>query len=62
MSLENGYFFPHTVKIAMSDGNNRFGLDLAYSKVELNKNINFQFSVPSSYSRVSLEELLKIFQ
>ncbi len=62
LSLESGYFFPHLVKIDMSDGNSQFRLDVAYNKVELDKNVNFQLSVPSSYSRVSLEELLKMFQ
>jgi len=62
MSLESGYFFPHLVKITLSDGKSRFQLDVAYNKVELNKNLNFQFSVPSSYTQVTLEELLKMLQ
>ncbi len=62
MSLENGYFFPHLVKIIVSDGKSRNQMDISYNKVELNKNLNFQFSVPSSYRQVTLDELLKILQ
>jgi len=61
-SLETGYFFPHLVKINLSDGNKPFQLDVAYNKVELNKNLNFQSSVPDSYTQVTLEELLKMLQ
>ena len=62
MSLESEHSFPHLVKIIMSDGNTQTQMDIAYNKVELNKNLNFQFSVPSSYTRVTLDELLKILQ
>ena len=61
MPLESGYNFPHWVKMILSN-ENEIRMDIAYNKVELNKNLNFQFSVPSSYTQVSLEELLKIVQ
>jgi hypothetical protein len=61
-SLESGHIFPHLVKIILSGGTEQYQLDVAYNKVELNKNLNFQFSVPSSYTQVTLEELLKILQ
>jgi len=62
MSMESGYFFPHLIKMTMSDGENQHQIDIAYSKVEVDKKLNFQFSVPSSYTQVTLEELLKILQ
>ncbi len=61
-ALENGYFFPHAVKITVSDGNKQHRMDVSYNKVELNKNLNFHFPVPSSYTQVTLEELLKMLQ
>ena len=60
--LENGHVFPHLVKITVPDGKKRNQLDILYNKIEVNKNINFQFSVPSAYTKVSWDELLKILQ
>ena len=60
--LENGYVFPRLVKITLPDEKGRNQLDILYNKIELDKNLNFQFSVPSSYTRVSWDELLKILQ
>jgi hypothetical protein len=62
MSQENKRTFPHLVKIILSSENGQTQLDIAYNKVELDKNLNFQFSIPFSYTQVSLEELLKILQ
>ena len=61
-TLESGHIFPYLVKIIVSDETGQNQLDIAYNKVELNKSLNFQFSVPSSYTNVTLEELLKILQ
>ena len=60
--LEDGYLFPHQVTITLSDGKVRNQLDVSYNKVELNKSLNFQFSVPSSYTKVTWEELLQILR
>ena len=60
--LENGYIFPHSLKTIVPDGNGQNRVDIAYNKVELNKKLNFQFSIPDSYTKVTLGELLKILQ
>ena len=62
MPLENGYLFPHLVKTIVPDGNGQNRMNIAYNKIELNKKLNFQFSIPASYTKVTLEELLKILQ
>jgi len=61
-SLQDGYNFPHLVKMTISDGDRRFQMDIAYNKVELDKKLNFAFSIPSSYKEVSLDDLLKMLQ
>jgi hypothetical protein len=61
-SLESGYFFPHLVKITVSDGKEQHRMDVSYNKIELDKKLNFNFPVPSSYTQVTLEELLKMLQ
>jgi hypothetical protein len=63
VALDNGYVFPHTIKVNLSEGNKRqHEMDMVYNKVELNKNFNFQFSVPSSYREVTWEQLMNTLQ
>jgi hypothetical protein len=62
-TLENDYSFPYNIKITVSEGNGKQqGVDLLYNKIELNKNLNFQFSIPSSYKEVRWEELMNMLQ
>lgn len=61
-ALENGYFFPHLIKITASSGKDQNQIDVTYNKIELDKNLNFQFSVPSSYTEVTWEELVQMLR
>ena len=61
-ALENGSFFPHQIKFQASDGKNPKNLDVDYKKVELDKKLVFDSSVPSSYEKVSLEDILSMLQ
>ena len=60
--LQDGYNFPHLVKVTISDGKKQHQIDIAYNKVEQDKKLNVEFSVPSSYKEVSLDDLLKMLQ
>ena len=61
-ALENGFIFPHQIKFQTSDGKSPKNLDIDYKKVELDKKLVFDSSVPSSYEKVSMEDLLSMLQ
>lgn len=60
-AMENGTIFPHLIKFQASDGKSPKNLDIEYKKVELNKALLFDSSVPSNYQKVTIEELLSMF-
>lgn len=59
-ALDNGYIFPHQIKFQTSDGKRPKNMDIDYKKIELDKKLNFDSSVPSNYEKVSIEDLLSI--
>ena len=61
-ALENGYFFPHQINFSMNDGTKNNQLDIEYKKIEINKDLNFDFTVPSSYKAVTLNELMDMLK
>lgn len=61
-ALENGFIFPHQIKFQASDGKRSKNLDIDYKKVEIDKDLTFDSSVPASYEKVSMDELMSMFQ
>lgn len=56
--LDSGRF-PKRSNIEYSSGKTKVKAELVYSKTEINKTLNMQFSIPSSYTRMEWKDLLK---
>ncbi|HOU67291.1 MAG TPA: DUF4292 domain-containing protein [Paludibacteraceae bacterium] len=59
-ALENGYFFPHQTGFSLNDGNHTNQLDIEYKKIDINKELNFDGTIPSSYTAVTFDELMNM--
>ncbi len=57
-SPTGGVSFPKDSKLEYASSKNMIRAEFVYSKIEINKSLNMQFSVPSSYSRIGLEDLI----
>ena len=44
------------------DGRNVGGLSLSYSRIQIDKDLKINTSVPSKYERVTAEQLLKMLK
>jgi hypothetical protein len=50
--LNEGYHFPKTISVKSFSAGKSLNIDLDYTKIQVNTNLNFPFSVPSSYTKI----------
>lgn len=53
--------FPKTMQIEMSSAKRKIGSTLEFAKMEFDKSLQVECPIPSRYSKVDLNEILKIF-
>jgi hypothetical protein len=56
----NNIYFPYRSEINYSDDKNKCNIVINYSKIELDNNINFNFTIPSSYKKIDFADIFKI--
>ena len=59
-TLLKNLFFPHEMKIAASTQKTKLDTSISLSAISLNDTLTLNNSVPSSYTRVELKEVLKM--
>lgn len=59
-TLLKNLFFPHEMKIAASTDKTKLNTSISLSAISLNDSLTLNNSVPSSYTRVELKEVLKL--
>lgn len=53
-------FFPHIMEISFMKGNsNQGGMDISYSRIQLDRTLNMDFSIPAKYKRITFAQVLK---
>ena len=60
-SLMKDLFFPYEMKIAASMQKRKLNTSLSLSSIILNDPLTLETSIPDSYTRVELKEVLKMF-
>ena len=52
--------FPHIMEISFMKGNsNQGGMDISYSRIQLDRTLNMDFSIPAKYKRITFAQVLK---
>ncbi len=52
--------FPRIMKISFMKGNsNQGGMDISYSRIQLDRTLNMDFSIPAKYKRITFAQVLK---
>ncbi len=59
-ALLKDFFFPHEMKIVASASKTNFDTSISLSSISLNDTLTLNSSIPSSYTRVELKEVLKL--
>lgn len=60
-SLMKNIFFPHEMKIIASTEKRKLNTSLSLSDVNLNTPMDLETSIPGSYTKIELSEVLKMF-
>lgn len=58
--LLNNAIFPHKMNMAFSSDSREINTELSFSNVVINEPVSLSFNVPSNYSKVSIEDILRI--
>lgn len=56
--IDNGYTYPTSMLAKIGIGDKRVDLGINYSSLEVNKEVKIDTSIPDSYQKVTLKELL----
>ncbi len=59
-ALLKNLFFPHEMKIVASTQKTKLDTSISLSSISLNESLTLNSSIPSSYTRVELKEVLKL--
>lgn len=59
-ALMKSLFFPHEMKIAATTQKSKLETSISLSSIVLDESLTLENSIPSSYTRVGLEEVLKM--
>lgn len=59
-SLENKAQFPMQMDIQLGDKKNKMGVIFQFTKIELDKNVEIDFSIPKKYNRITLEQAITL--
>lgn len=52
--------FPRIMEISFMKGNsNQGGMDISYSRIQLDRTLNMDFSIPAKYKRITFAQVLK---
>lgn len=56
----SSYLFPRIMEISFMKGNsNQGGMDISYSRIQLDRTLNMDFSIPAKYKRITFAQVLK---
>lgn len=61
-SLMESLFFPYEMDIAATTPNHNLNTSLSFSSISLNEPLSIETSIPRSYTRVKLKDILKILE
>lgn len=60
-SLVNDYSFPLEMVITISTPKRKMNSTMQFSRIEFGKKVNVELNIPSRYSRVGIDDILKMF-
>lgn len=59
-SVVSGCLFPCSMEIALMKGeSSQGGMDISYSRIQLDRTLNMDFTIPAKYKRITFAQILK---
>ncbi len=58
--LQNDRIFPVKMNMVLNLPSDEAGMDLSYSKIDLNGDFSIEFKIPTNYKRITLSQAIKI--
>jgi len=58
--LENKCLFPMQMGMNLNSGTNKLSLNFTFSKIDLNKEVEIDFSIPKKYNRITQNQILTL--